>query len=120
MQESPDNLSVYGRIGAHDIPHCCCGKCKRCNARGASMMAIIHLIKLMPLNPPASLANKMASIFLSPGKVDISILIGYFREDFGEEVAETILQAAAEFRKCETIEEASEVAKKFTVPVITG
>lgn len=118
MQESPDYLSVYKRIGFDDSPHCRCGGCKCCNARGASKLAIDHLAQLMPGNPHTCLAIDMANIFLNPGRKNTSTLARYLQEDFGESITETMLQAAAEFRKCETREEASEVARKFPIPIV--
>ncbi len=116
MQESTDNLSVYGRIEADDIPHCCCGECKYCNARKAAMLAMNHLAQLISGNPPNPLTLDIASIFLNPGIKNISTLVRYLQGYFSKDISEAIF-AAAEFRKCETMEEASKVAEKFPLPV---
>lgn len=116
MQESPDKLSVYERIGTDDVPHCCCGECECCNARGASIVGVDHLAQTLMSKLPLEQAIATAGTFLSPGETDTSTLAGHLRRDFGKSTTETMLQAAAEFRKCETIKEASGVAERFPLP----
>lgn len=119
MIEPKDGLTLYERITSRDpgeFHHCECGLCKRCKARGAAMIAQLHLHAFMEDKLP-NIAVRVAGALLSPGSNDLSGLVDLLKRDFDDTTVERMLQAAAEFRKCESIEEASAVMKEFSRPV---
>ena len=112
MRESRDGLTVYQRIiGNGMFNHCNCGSCKLCRARKAVMIAQSHLLEFLGDKLPET-GIRVTIVLLNPGNDDPSWLINLLRIGFGDTV-KTIVQAAKEFRQCETEEEALEVAKRF-------
>jgi len=56
--KSPDNITVFERMGNNDRSDCLCGKCPKCEAKGAATMAMEHLLCFFAARPLSTLINR--------------------------------------------------------------